>query len=209
MVYLAHFRMGHPLITLLLILGFYAVAFGLRTYQHLRATGSTGFRGVSGRPGSAEWLGGVLFLAGVVLSLLAPIAEMLGWVRAPWTPGPLLFPLGVLAVLLGITATYLAQISMGSSWRIGVRSDERTALVTTGPFALARNPIFTCMLFTAGALTLLSPTALALAALLSLLVAVELQVRLVEEPYLLRTHGASYRAYAARVGRFVPGFGRL
>ena len=37
----------------------------------------------------------------------------------------------------------------------------------------------------------------------------ELQVRSVEEPYLLRTHGDAYRAYASRVGRFVPGIGRL
>ena len=38
---------------------------------------------------------------------------------------------------------------------------------------------------------------------------VQLQVRVVEEPYLLATHGKTYAAYAARVGRFVPGAGRL
>lgn len=36
-----------------------------------------------------------------------------------------------------------------------------------------------------------------------------LQVRLVEEPYLLRTHGEVYRDWAARTGRFLPGVGRL
>jgi protein-S-isoprenylcysteine O-methyltransferase Ste14 len=46
-------------------------------------------------------------------------------------------------------------------------------------------------------------------ALWALVVALEVQVRLVEEPYLLRTHGAHYAEYASRVGRFVPGFGRL
>jgi protein-S-isoprenylcysteine O-methyltransferase Ste14 len=40
-----------------------------------------------------------------------------------------------------------------------------------------------------------------------LVVAIELQVRFVEEPYLVRTHGESYRAYCRRVGRFVPGLG--
>jgi protein-S-isoprenylcysteine O-methyltransferase Ste14 len=39
--------------------------------------------------------------------------------------------------------------------------------------------------------------------------ALELQVRAVEEPYLIRSHGDAYRAYAARVGRFLPGIGRL
>jgi protein-S-isoprenylcysteine O-methyltransferase Ste14 len=198
----------HPERTaLLLILTFYAVAFGLRTYQHLRSTGSAGFHGLSGRPGSAEWWGGALFGLGVLLSLLAPIAGLLGWATSP-TTSPIQHTLGVTAVLLGIAATYAAQISMGRSWRIGVRSDERTALVTHGPFALVRNPIFSCMLWTASALVVLLPTTLALASAASLLIAVELQVRLVEEPHLLRTHGAAYRDYAARVGRFIPGLGK-
>lgn len=42
-----------------------------------------------------------------------------------------------------------------------------------------------------------------------LVAAVELQVRFVEEPYLLRTHGEGYAKYASRVGRFVPGLWRL
>lgn len=200
--------MRTEVIALLLIVSFYALAFGLRTYRHVRATGSTGFRGLSGRPGSAEWWGGALFIVGVVLSLLAPIAGLLGWVATPAVgEGQLI--VGVAAVLVGIAATYAAQTSMGRSWRIGVRSDERTALVTTGPFALVRNPIFSCMLFTAAALTLVLPNGIALAAFLTLLAAVELQVRVVEEPYLVRAHGTAYRAYAARVGRFVPGFGLL
>ncbi len=53
------------------------------------------------------------------------------------------------------------------------------------------------------------PTALSLAALACLVAAVELQVRLIEEPYLLRVHGSPYREYATVTGRFVPGLGRL
>jgi protein-S-isoprenylcysteine O-methyltransferase Ste14 len=37
----------------------------------------------------------------------------------------------------------------------------------------------------------------------------ELHVRRVEEPYLHWAHGDAYRDYAARVGRFVPGVGRI
>lgn len=200
--------MSHALITLVLILGFYAVAFGLRTYRHLQATGSTGFRGLSGRPLSLEWFGGALFIAGIGLTLLAPLAVLVGWLPPPQI-GPGQFVFAGSAVLVGIAATYAAQTSMGRSWRIGVHEEERTSLVTSGPFALVRNPIFSCMLFTGGALVALLPNALSLAALVCLLVAVELQVRTVEEPYLLRTHGSAYRAYAARVGRFVPGLGKL
>jgi protein-S-isoprenylcysteine O-methyltransferase Ste14 len=56
---------------------------------------------------------------------------------------------------------------------------------------------------------LLVPSWVAIAGLAGLVVALELQVRVVEEPYLLRTHGARYADYARRVGRFAPGVGRL
>ncbi len=44
--------------------------------------------------------------------------------------------------------------------------------------------------------------------LLAFLIALEIQVRLVEEPYLQRVHGEAYRRYAARTGRFMPWIGR-
>jgi protein-S-isoprenylcysteine O-methyltransferase Ste14 len=47
------------------------------------------------------------------------------------------------------------------------------------------------------------------AAVAVLLVSIQVQVRAVEEPYLLRVHGPAYADYAARVGRFLPGVGRL
>jgi protein-S-isoprenylcysteine O-methyltransferase Ste14 len=39
------------------------------------------------------------------------------------------------------------------------------------------------------------------------LIALELQVRGVEEPHLARVHGDAYLDYTARVGRFVPWLG--
>jgi protein-S-isoprenylcysteine O-methyltransferase Ste14 len=58
-------------------------------------------------------------------------------------------------------------------------------------------------------LVLLAPNALSLASFAVLLLALEVQVRAVEEPYLLEMHGDAYRRYAAATGRFVPGVGRL
>jgi protein-S-isoprenylcysteine O-methyltransferase Ste14 len=110
---------------------------------------------------------------------------------------------------VGFFGVLAAQAGMGASWRVGVDATERTELVTTGAFAVVRNPIFTAMLTTMAGLALLVPTAVSATALLCLLVAVELQVRLVEEPYLLRTHRQAYDSYAAATGRFVPGLGRL
>ena len=54
-----------------------ALAFRARTILELRRTGSTGFKGVSGRLGSAEWLGGVLFAVALGLGLAAPVLALI------------------------------------------------------------------------------------------------------------------------------------
>lgn len=186
------------------------LAFGLRTLIQLRRTGSSGFHGLGGRPLSAEWIAGVGFTVALLLGAAAPVLALLDWVEPIGAlDTTALHIAGLVFAVGGIGATFYAQVAMGTSWRIGVDPGERTALVTTGPFSLVRNPIFAAMLPTALGLTLLVPSWVALAGLAGLLVALELQVRVVEEPYLLQVHGGAYADYAARVGRFVPGVGRL
>jgi protein-S-isoprenylcysteine O-methyltransferase Ste14 len=102
-----------------------------------------------------------------------------------------------------------AQLGMGASWRIGVSEDQGTDLITGGWFRLCRNPIYTAMIVGWTGFALMVPTGLAFAAVVVIAIGLELQVRVVEEPYLERTHGDEYGRYASRVGRFVPGVGRL
>lgn len=187
-----------------------ALAFGLRTAIQLRKTGSTGFHGLGGRPGSPEWLAGIGFAVALVLGAAAPVLAAANVVE-PIDPldGTAGHTLGLTLSVLGIAATLYAQIAMGSSWRIGVDPTERTELVTSGPFALVRNPIFAAMLPTALGLTLLVPNWVAISGFVGLIVALELQVRVVEEPYLLDVHGTTYAEYTARVGRFFPRLSRL
>ena len=195
-------------------LGFYllylALAFGVRTAIQLRRTGSSGFSGISGRPGSAEWLGGVLFVVALVLGLLAPLLDLAG-ILDPIDPldGEIGHAAGGGLFFGGLAATLVAQAAMGESWRIGVDESERTELVTDGPFSVVRNPIFAGMIPTSVGLALLVPNVVALLAVVALVLALEIQTRLVEEPYLLRAHGETYASYARRVGRFLPGIGRL
>jgi protein-S-isoprenylcysteine O-methyltransferase Ste14 len=58
-------------------------------------------------------------------------------------------------------------------------------------------------------IALVTPNLVAIAGLVLLVATIELQVRVVEEPYLLAVHGDAYRDYLANVGRFVPGVGRV
>jgi protein-S-isoprenylcysteine O-methyltransferase Ste14 len=197
-------------LALILYLAYLALAFGLRTVVQVRRTGSTGFKGIGGRPGSAEWIAGVGFTVALLLGFSAPVLALLDVVEPiDALDGAGAHAAGVVLAVAGIGATLYAQIAMGTSWRIGVDPAERTDLVTSGPFALVRNPIFSAMLPTALGLVLLVPSWVAIAGLVGLLLALELQVRVVEEPYLLHVHGATYADYARRVGRFVPGVGRL
>ncbi|MGJ7878063.1 methyltransferase family protein [Streptomyces rochei] len=122
---------------------------------------------------------------------------------------PALHGAGTAIAVLGIAAILVAQRAMGASWRVGVDPTERTALVREGLFAYVRNPIFTAMAMTGLGLTLMVPSVPALAVFAALIIAVELQVRVVEEPYVTSVHAPAYLDYAATAGRFVPGVGRL
>ena len=53
------------------------------------------------------------------------------------------------------------------------------------------------------------PNLVALIGWVLALTGIQTQIRLIEEPHLKRVHGEPYARYAARVGRFLPGLGRL
>lgn len=59
-------------LALALLVLYASLAFVARALAQFRRTGSTDFRGISGRPGSPGWLGGMLFVAATGLVLAAP-----------------------------------------------------------------------------------------------------------------------------------------
>lgn len=197
-------------IALVLFAVFGVLGFGWRSWLQYRRTGSTGFRGTSGRIGSTEWIAGVGFVVALMVAVSAAILQRANVVQpiriltAVWIQVT-----GIAVAMIGIAATVYAQLEMGDSWRIGVDEQETTTLVHTGVFGRVRNPIYTAM-FTFGlGIALLTPNLVACVGFVLLVTTIELQVRRVEEPYLLRRHGDAYRAYTASVGRFIPGVGLI
>ena len=189
--------------------GFAVLTLGVRVLIQLRTTGETGLIGLRGGAGVLDWLSGILFIGGMamgVLSVTLVLQGSLGTIDA--IDSTRLNVIGIVLAAAGGTAVFLAQLGMGASWRIGVSEDQDTDLVTTGWFSLVRNPIYSAMIVGWTGFALLVPTWLSIAAVFVISAGLELQVRSVEEPYLIRTHGDRYRAYAARVGRFLPGVGR-
>ena len=188
---------------------FGVLGFGWRSWLQYRRTGSTGLRGIR-TGGWLEYVAGVGFVVALIVMVSAAILQEIGVVEpfrmlsAVWIQ-----TVGIVIATAGIAATVYSQLEMGDSWRIGVDERETTTLVHTGVFGRIRNPIYTAM-FTFGiGITLVTPNLVACAGLILLIASIQLQVRRVEEPYLSRKHGDAYRAYAAHVGRFVPGIGRI
>jgi protein-S-isoprenylcysteine O-methyltransferase Ste14 len=198
-----------PIVALVLFGIFGVLGFGWRSWEQRRRTGSTGFRGVSGELGSTEWFAGVGFVVALVAAVLGPVLQLVGVVSpvgildAEW-----IHTAGTLIAVIGIVATVYAQLDMGDSWRIGVDPSETTTLVRIGVFGCVRNPIFTAMITFGFGIALVTPNLVAIAGFVLLVVTIELQVRVVEEPYLLTVHGDAYRDYLTSVGRFVRGVGR-
>ncbi|MCE7008075.1 isoprenylcysteine carboxylmethyltransferase family protein [Kibdelosporangium philippinense] len=195
-----------------LALGIYLLwlilAFGVPITAMRRRTGGqdTGMR-ISG---PLQWsceaafgLIGLVGLANPILDLFDVLARIAVLDQLP------LRIVGAVIAAAGVAGTLYAQLFMGPSWRIGVDTTERTDLVTSGPFGVVRNPIFASMLLTGLGLALAVPNFLSFGGLVMLYANVSVLVRRVEEPYLIATHGAAYLDYARRVGRFIPGLGRL
>ncbi len=193
-----------------MLIAFGLLAFGVRVAIQLRRTGKTGLIGLREGAGPVDWLGGILFIGGMAMGVASPIL-VLSDVLDPISGLDVdaLHAIGIVLAAAGGLAVFAAQLGMGESWRIGVSEEERTDLITGGWFSLCRNPIYTSMIVGWSGIALMVPTWLAIAAVATIAVGLELQVRFVEEPYLWRAHGDAYCAYAARVGRFLPRIGRL
>ena len=115
--------------------------------------------------------------------------------------------LGLALVVAGYAGTLWCYAIMGSAWRIGVNAREKNALVTTGPFARVRHPIYALQVVMLAGAVFLLPTVCSLGLLAFHLVCVWLKA-VDEEAYLTATHGESYRAHIARTGRLFPKLGR-
>ena len=150
------------------------------------------------------WLGGSVtgFAIWIALySLVGPDG------MGVWSPPAAVGWVGWILAVLGLLLVVMGQTHLGPSWRIGI-DDRCTTLVTGGVYRLIRNPIFAGMLLMFGGVTMVTPSPWTIMGWAILFLAVGGQTR-AEEEHLTAIHGERYCAYAARVGRFVPGVGRL
>jgi protein-S-isoprenylcysteine O-methyltransferase Ste14 len=198
-----------PLIGLVL---FYAIAGFWRPWLQRRRYGTSAnfmFR-------SGGWATRLRDAGAVVVFtlLLGQAIVAAGWparlsplVAPPSRAGMLLAAAGAVLLFAGLILLVTAQLHLGASWRIGIEAGARPGLVTDRLYAFSRNPIFLGMLVLVAGYAMMLPTVLSLVVLVALYLGIRQQVA-AEEAYLVATYGEAYRAYAARVGRFVPGIGK-
>ena len=108
-------------LALVLYVVYLALTVGLRMLLQVRRTGSTGFHGLGGRPGSAEWIAGVGFTVALLVGAAAPLLALLDLVEPiAALDTTAVHVAGLVLAVAGIGATFYAQVAMGASWRIGV-----------------------------------------------------------------------------------------
>lgn len=148
-------------------------------------------------------------MAGIIVQMLGFAVVSFGPVAASLAPDSSLAigEAGMVLLLMLFTSGlfFSATRAMGRNWSIVARTREDHQLVTWGPFAAVRHPIYT------GLFGFMLAIAVAFGHWRGLILGVPLywigtwmRVR-IEERMLRDQFGAAYDAYAARVKRFVPG----
>ena len=189
---------------LLLLGSFLSFAIILRILVHYYYTGDHGVRLAKRSAPFIEIIPGTTFVLSFVISAVLIVLNHVGvfLVGNNNYPPLVIMAIGVLG-FTGIAITVIAQMQMGRSWRIGVDQDEATELMVNGLYAKSRNPIYFGILLYWLALVLVftHPAMWACAAVCW--VSIELIVRKIEEPYLMRVHGAAFDDYCRNSNRYL------
>lgn len=161
-----------------------------------------------GRRGSRHWLIHGTFRVFRVVILLVCLARVFypsidAWL-VPFRPlwvAPVLISGDILMVTSFAGLIWLHSV-MGAHWRSGVPADDAVPLITTGPFARTRNPMFLLIQLAQLGFFLSLPSLFTLTCLAVGVAAIQVQTR-IEEHHLEARHGEAYFRYRDRVPRWL------
>jgi protein-S-isoprenylcysteine O-methyltransferase Ste14 len=109
---------------------------------------------------------------------------------------------GVVLCFVGVSLLLLSLVSFGKSFRVGIDVDHPDRLVTTGIFAVSRNPIYVGFAFVLLGQVLVFPNWVLLIYLMAGIWLFHRQV-LREEEFLRKHYGQEYVEYSKRVRRYL------
>lgn len=116
-------------------------------------------------------------------------SEIVGW-------------MGIALCVFGLFIFLFSLIAFGKSFRVGIDEDHPGELVTSGVFAISRNPIYTAFLLILLGVFLIIPNWILLLYLVAGFWFINRQVFL-EEDSLQKIYGEEYRSYCKKVRRYL------
>ncbi len=137
------------------------------------------------------------FALGCLLSLIVPIGPRLA------SPNGNALAVGFTFIVLGFALAGSAAYAFRRAHTDVVPGRPATALVTTGPYRITRNPIYIGFTLVYFGLSIVMTSLWVLLLLVPTLPVLQQGVVLPEEAYLKRRFGAAYRKYQARVPRWL------
>lgn len=187
---------------------FFAVAifYTVRVLGEKARTGrSPVFAGTFGTAHFAHHMAFRMFRAAILVACCArlvwpPFDAYLVPIDVLWHPAVILT--GNALLLVSVAAALYVHFYLGREWRSGTRLDDDPRLITSGPFAVSRNPMMIFVIMGQVGLFLALPTVFTLVCLVVGVWAVTAQVR-VEEQMLATRYGAAYEGYASQTPRWL------
>ncbi len=152
-----------------------------------------------GKVGYAKYIEIIMKIA----TYMVPVVEVVSIVRNKDFFSVPVRVLGAAIAVIGVGVFIISVLTMQDSWRAGVSNTDQTELVTKGIYQISRNPAFLgfdlmyigmALMFFNGLLLIVSVWAM---------VMFHLQIRFVEEVFLLETFGEAYLNYKNKVCRYI------
>ncbi|HLG81255.1 MAG TPA: isoprenylcysteine carboxylmethyltransferase family protein [Bradyrhizobium sp.] len=143
----------------------------------------------------------------VIVALTIPplrhaLRDALRLVQVHAADGALMGTIGTMLVGLGIGLAIFARVHLGRNWGMPMSKKENPELVTGGPYALVRHPIYS------GIILAMLGTALGLSIIWALPLIVFIPYAIYsarrEEEFMCQQFGETYRAYMRRTSMLVP-----
>ncbi len=109
---------------------------------------------------------------------------------------------GVIFMAAGLVIFFLALVSFGKSWRVGIDKKMPGPLITSGIFRYSRNPIFLFMDIYFFGFAMVYPSPFFLAYSLGTIISIHFQI-IQEEAFLLQFYGNEYVRFKKSVRRYL------
>ena len=144
----------------------------------------------------------VIFL--IAIALLSVPRIPLPWLYLQlWPHGYLPFWLGAAITIAGLLFAVWARLHLGRNWSRSVTIKQGHELITTGPYAMVRHPIYTGILtgFVGMAIAIAQVRGFIVVVLISLVFWLKLRM---EEKWMRSQFGETYATYAQQTAALVP-----